>query len=300
MKRVISIVFIVLVILGLGYFGMWFSLSQFSAMKVAWISKTVSPTISSSDTSGFKTAYRKAQQRISADGLKASATKFSARLNDICTRYADGVQTGDTSKPDYKGLQLAFLAEIIDTGLERAEYSEVSVPLGALKPVLLNYIALVKQNEPTLKALGRSETTGLIIKSEREYRFLLEGKLKVLSEMLNSNDATNIMVALKEIENSKIKRIAPVVLNIFQKTQNPELKMQAARTLFGMQMYKNAGLNDYLVGLLAEKKRAPEVISLLSTTDDPVFLKQIIPLTNSMDPEIKDAAVNAAARLKNK
>lgn|GEM_PF-4884278 len=299
MKKPIIIFGSVIVFLSLTYFSMWFFISQTFAIKISHFLEPVYPVLESTSIEDFRKGMQSSRERFDMEIKREDDTPFAVSLRSIYTKYDNKINDEFSGNDiDLQLLKLGFLGEMINVGLGRALYEDKSVPLGAMKTPLLQFVKYYDTIAMLIEGELDPTVSDRIIRNYRTCQFILNGKVNVLKEYLNSDNKVRIMTALDEIEKNKIKKLQAEVESLFTATQDSEIKFECVRTAFSLPKYKNSEMDNYIISLFSGTDIPVALIELVGQTYNVKYMPYLTELTNqNMKADIRDAALTAISRM---
>lgn len=289
MKRYVTTVLALLVLVVGGYFVMWYGLAQVPAGRVAQV---VRLTEAARDASAWPAAAAKVESWL-AQRRKASPSDVLLRGMASAWNRNLATLTAATDPLAFRVARLALWGDLIDLALDRADYHQVGVPLGAMR-------------KPLEVWTKEWEEVGAAWTGEKErhldrywnYRSVLRGRDRVLSESLKSSEMRLVLRALDEIERTAARRFRGEVLEVFKAAAEDAVKMKAARALMAMSA-DDAGLRAYVAEVLGRKDASltSDFVAMVPNLRGEEFREAVAALTNHGDPGIRGAAHNAYLRM---
>lgn len=299
MKKPILVAGGVIAFLLLTYFTMWFFLCQTFAIKINTILTPIYSTIGTKNGDAFVKNFNASKDSF--------IEKYGARDQDVFIKSISSVFNDYSNKFDSKAnfddlktkvLELNYMSDMINIALGRALYIDKSVPLGAMRKSLLVYSTTFKSIEETLDNNPDTDLTEKPIKSYRDYQYILDGKENVLRGYLKGGMKKRIMIALEQIDRDKIKKLSEEVAAVFKTTSDLEIKFTCIKTFFALSQPKNADMDKFLMGILAQKDIPIDAIELAGQTYNRDYMPFLIVLTNNnTKQDVRDAALTAISRM---
>jgi hypothetical protein len=295
MKKYLVIAAVVLAIVLGGYFTMWFFLCQTAALEVSSILK---PQFSEAVTSRLVELNGKAQTRIAKKALAAPGNRFFQKMNQVVSRGADRL-SASTNLILARCDRLAYWGDLLDLALERADYAQSSVPLGAVRPLLESWEKEWTMLEQDPAMVSRTNERAAFRDRAWIYHSLLKGKKNALTEYLNTGKPSQVLLALDDIEKNSYKDMKYLVLGLFNSASDDAIKLKAARVLMALDWAKDKTVRAYIVSVLgrADVAVTADFVDLVANLKTGEFLVPIAALTNSKDESLREAAFNAFSRI---
>ena len=288
-------------ILVLGYFVMWFFLCQTHAMKVSRLVNKEMDYFLAGNTAQALSEQRAVLQKFRGQYSRHQASRYYQQLNGILNKYdyiLSSVTNADSSVS--RLTLLNYWAELVRAAEDRGEYSSGSVPLGAIKPLLVKYCTAYEKISGDLAGYTNAFLTSPLVISYRDFQYLLKGKATVLAGYLSSSDTNLQALALDEVLADNMKPMSKNVVAFFRTSPSSSLKKKSVRTLAGMKEFKEGDISEFIRQQLSAPGEEPdsEFIYMLGNSKRRDFLQPVSLLTNSTNGSVRDAALDACNRLR--
>lgn len=308
MKKIITIVVSVVAFFVIFYFSTWFFLGQVPVLKIKPYVAPLSETFNNFDN--FPTVFNKLNKQFDADFNKnaskqnkvnSSGKGFYPTVKEIfadCqTKLIDWNSYTDEKKVT---VILDFWGDFVNLALSRAQYSSKTVPLGAMKNVLLDYIKAYKGKVALIGSSSENELYSRVEKNYRTYASLIFGRDVILRAYLKSGEMSKIKIVCAEVKQDRIKDMKDDLGNLFKNTQDESLKMTLAQALLTIQ-YTDPMFDQYVLNklkILLNSGEYYDFLSLVGSSGNQAYIKPLQDMLPSYSADIQEALKNAVLKLK--
>jgi len=307
MKKVISIAVSVIAFFVIFYFSMWFFLGQIPVLKIKPYVTPLADTLNNIDN--FPAVFNKLDKQFvvdfnthasKQDKVNSSSKGFYRTIKTIFNDYQTTLLDWN-SYNDEKKLTIIFdfWGNFLELALSRAQYSSKTVPLGAMKELLLSYINAYKSKLSIIENLP-DDLYGDIENTYRTCASLIDGRDVILKGYLKSGDVRKIKIVCEAVKNQSIKEMKDDLANLFKTTQDESLKMVLAQALLTIK-YANPEFDQYVLNELKKQLNSGEYydfLSLVGSSGNKAYIKPLEEMLPSFSADIQESLKNAVLKLK--
>ena len=307
MKKVITIAGVVIAFFVLFYFSMWFFLGQMPVLKIKPYVAPLAETLNNLDN--FPAVFNKLDKQFVVDFNKHASKQDKVNSSgkgfypivkeifaDCKTKLIDWNSYSDEKKVT---VIFDFWGDFVNLSLSRAQYSSKTVPLGAMKEVLLDYIKAYDSKLSIIDNLP-DDLYGDVENNYRTYASLISGRDVILRAYLKSGDARKIKIVCEAVKQDSIKNMKDDLSNLFKNTQDESLKMTLTQALLTIQ-YTDPMFDQYVLNQLKMQLNSGEYydfLSLIGSSGNRAYIKPIEDMLPSFSVDIQEALKNAVLKLK--
>lgn len=302
MKKIIIVTGSVIAFFVIFYFSTWFFLGQLPVLKMKPYVAPLSDTLNNLDN--FPIVFNKLNKQFDAsaqDKVNSSGKGFYPTVKEIfadCqTKLIDWNSYTDEKKVT---VILDFWGDFVNLALSRAQYTSKTVPLGAMKDVLLDYIKAYKEKVALIGSSSENELYSRVEKNYRTYASLIFGRDVILRDYLKSGEMSKIKIVCAEVKKDRIKDMKDDLGNLFKNTQDESLKMTLAQALLTIQ-YTDSMFDQYVLNKLKTLLNSGEYydfLSLVGSSGNKAYIKPLEDMQASYSDDIQEALKNAVLKLK--